>query len=198
MTDAGPALVLASTSPYRRRLLERLRLPFTTTRPDTDETPAPGEAAEPLARRLAQAKSRSVSRVMPGAFVLGSDQTASLDAGLLHKPGAFDAAFAQLQRCSGRQVVFHTAVTLSRDDEVIASRCVTTTVEFRPLADGAIERYLRLDKPYDCAGSFRWEGVGISLFRALRSDDPTALEGLPLIVVAEMLRREGLDPLRTR
>jgi len=197
MTGAGPAaLVLASTSPYRRRLLERLRLPFTTARPDVDETPLPGEDAEPLARRLAQAKSRSIAHSSAGSLVLGSDQTASVDGGLLQKPGGFDAAFDQLQRCNGREVVFYTAVCLCRGDRLIDNACITTTVRFRQLDPGEIERYLRLDEPYDCAGSFRWEGIGISLFRALRSDDPTALEGLPLITVAQMLRTEGLDPLR--
>ncbi|MEE4108542.1 MAG: Maf family nucleotide pyrophosphatase [Halieaceae bacterium] len=196
MKSRNRALVLASTSPYRRRLLERLRIPFTTARPDTDETPLPGEGAEELARRLAQAKSRSVARGRSGALVLGSDQTASIDGDLLHKPGGFDVAFDQLQRCSGRQVVFHTALSLCVDDRLIETVCVATTVEFRHLDDGEIERYLELDEPYDCAGSFRWEGIGISLFRALRSDDPTALEGLPLISVAAMLRSQGLDPLR--
>jgi septum formation protein len=191
------ALVLASTSPYRRRLLERLRMPFTTARPDTDETPLPGEGAEVLARRLAQAKCRSVSRVRSDALVLGSDQTASIDGDLLHKPGSFDIAFDQLRRCSGRQVVFHTAASLCVDDRLMETVCVATTVEFRHLDACEIERYLALDEPYDCAGSFRWEGIGISLFRALRSDDPTALEGLPLISVAAMLRSRGLDPLRT-
>lgn len=197
MTDSDRSLVLASTSPYRQRLLERLQLPFTTARPDTDETPLPGEEAQPLARRLAQAKCCSVSRAVPGALVLGSDQTASIDGGLLHKPGGFDAAFTQLQRCSGRQVVFHTAVSLCVDERLVDTACVATTVGFRRLSDREIQRYLALDEPYDCAGSFRWEGIGISLFRALRSDDPTALEGLPLIAVAGMLRARGLDPLRS-
>lgn len=196
MNSADRTLVLASTSPYRRRLLERLRLPFTTARPDTDETPLPEEGAEPLARRLAQAKCRSVSRTHPGALVVGSDQTASIDDDLLHKPGCFGAAFDQLQRCSGRQVIFHTAASLCTDDRLIDTACVMTTVEFRRLRGREIERYLALDEPFDCAGSFRWEGIGISLFRALRSDDPTALEGLPLIAVGEMLRSQGLDPLR--
>lgn len=197
MTCTPRALVLASTSPYRQRLLKRLRVPFTTVRPETDETPLPGEEAAPLARRLAQAKCRSVSRTAPGALVLGSDQTASIDGDLLHKPGDFGAAFRQLQRCSGRQVIFHTGAALCMDDRLIDTVCVATTVEFRHLSGQEIERYLALDEPYDCAGSFRWEGIGISLFRALRSDDPTALEGLPLIAVADMLRSRGLDPLRT-
>jgi septum formation protein len=197
VTGSDRPLVLASTSPYRQRLLQRLRLPFTTARPDTDETPLPGEGAEPLARRLAQAKCRSVSRALSGALVLGSDQTASIDGDLLHKPGGFDAAFTQLQRCSGRQVVFHTAVSLCVDDRLIDTACVATTVGFLRLSDREIACYLGLDEPYDCAGSFRWEGVGICLFRALRSDDPTALEGLPLIAVAGMLRARGLDPLGT-
>lgn len=191
-------LLLASTSPYRRRLLARLQLPFSTRAPGIEESPRAGEGAEALALRLAVEKSTAVARSSAGATVIGSDQTAVLDDTLLRKPGGAAEAVAQLMACRGRTVVFHTAVALSVDGELVHSACIPTEVEFRDLSEDEIRRYVALDEPFDCAGSFRWEGVGISLFRSLRSADPTALEGLPLISVADMLRTQGFDPLSPR
>lgn len=154
-----------------------------------------GENALALATRLARAKALAVAADEPDALVLGSDQAAAVDGVLLNKPGTAAAARAQLALCGARTVMFHTAVALCRRDTVIVETCVDTEVVFRPLSDAEIADYVARDEPLDCAGSFRWEGLGISLFEALRSDDPTALEGLPLIAVARMLRAEGLPVL---
>ena len=184
-------LVLASTSRYRRELLGRLGLPFTVDRPDVDETPRPGETPPDLARRLAEAKARDVARRHPGAWVLGSDQVADRDGLPLGKPGDRDAAFRQLADASGREVRFHTAFCLVRGDGPALAGLDETRVRFRPLDDDAILRYLDAEQPYDCAGSFKCEGLGISLFEAIENRDPTALVGLPLIAVADALRRAG-------
>lgn len=184
-------LVLASTSRYRRELLERLRLPFTVARPDADESPLPGERPADLARRLAEAKAREVAGRHPGAWVLGSDQVADRDGQPLGKPGDRDTALAQLLAASGREVRFHTAFCLVRDDEPILAGLDLTRVRFRALAEPEILRYLDAEQPYDCAGSFKCEGLGISLFEAIENRDPTALVGLPLIAVAAALRQAG-------
>ncbi|MFT4768684.1 MAG: septum formation protein [Glaciecola sp.] len=190
-------LILASTSPYRRRLLERLELAFTCAAPETDETPRPGEAPDALACRLGDAKALAVAALHPESVVLGSDQVAALPSMILGKPGSFSVAQQQLRLCSGQSVEFYTAVSLAQRDTVIAQRCVRTTVRFRSLANAEIIDYVRRDEPLDCAGSFRWEGLGICLFKSLESDDPTALEGLPLIATCDMLRSVGLYPLKT-
>jgi septum formation protein len=185
-------LVLGSTSPYRRALLERLGLAFDVARPEVDETPLPGEDPAGLARRLAAEKAVAVARQRPGAWVIGADQVAELDGGALGKPGGFDGAARQLAAASGRAVRFHTAVCLRRMGEgpVVAFEDLTV-VRFRDLDEATIERYLHAEQPYDCAGSFKVEGLGISLFTAVETRDPTALVGLPLIGLADALRRVG-------
>jgi septum formation protein len=192
-----PTLILASTSRYRRELLQRLRLPFDAVAPEVDETPAPGERPLQLAMRLALAKARAVSRLHPAAIVIGSDQVAELDGLAIGKPGTHERAVAQLQQMRGRRVVFHTAVAVARADKAF-EECLSAevAVKFRALDDGAIDRYLRLDTPYDCAGSAKCESLGVALLDAIDSDDPTALVGLPLIRTCALLRRAGLDPLQ--
>lgn len=186
-------LVLGSTSPYRRELLARLRLPFDTDRPAVDETPRAGEGPPDLARRLAVAKAREVAGRHPGAWVIGSDQVAELDGRAIGKPGDAATAFAQLRAVSGRTVRFHTAVALARaGDEAVRLHADLTEVRFRALGDEEIRRYLAAEQPFDCAGSFKCEGLGISLFEAIDSRDPTALVGLPLIALAGMLRDVGI------
>jgi septum formation protein len=191
-------LILASTSRYRRELLERLRLPFEVASPGVDETPRPGERPADLARRLALAKAQAVAQARPEAVVIGSDQVADLDGEPIGKPGTHDRAVAQLRAMSGRSVVFQTAVAVvcvqaDYQGEVL----VPVTVRFRRLGEGDIEHYLRTEQPYDCAGSARSESLGIALLEAIESDDPTALVGLPLIRTAALLRAAGIDPLRT-
>lgn len=185
-------LILASTSIYRRDLLARLRLPFTCERPDTDETALAEEAPAAMAQRLAAAKATDVASRHPGACVLGSDQVAELDGHPIGKPCDETRATAQLRAMSGRPVHFHTAVCMIRDGRRWQA-LDTTTVQFRPLSEGEIARYLAAEQPYDCAGSFKSEGLGISLFDAVQSQDPTALIGLPLIATARLLREAGLN-----
>jgi septum formation protein len=192
----APSLVLASSSRWRRELLERLRRPFEVVVPDVEETPWPGEAPQALAQRLAIAKARAVAARRPDAVVIGSDQVADLAGQPLGKPGGHARAVAQLRTLSGREVVFHTAVAVCRAAGGFERvRCVPVHVRFRELGDAEIERYLRLDEPYGCAGSARSEALGIALLDAARSDDPTALIGLPLIATCALLREAGSDPL---
>ncbi|WP_243020096.1 Maf family nucleotide pyrophosphatase [Simplicispira sedimenti] len=186
-------LVLGSTSRYRRELLQRLGLPFTVAAPDVDETPLPGETPRALALRLALAKAHAVAAQHPDAAVIGSDQVADLHGQPLGKPGTHERASAQLQRMSGETVVFQTAVAV-----VCAATgfeqvdLAPVEVRFRTLTGDEIERYLHAEQPYDCAGSAKSEGLGISLLDAILSDDPTALVGLPLIRTCRMLRAAGL------
>ncbi|HEX4508930.1 MAG TPA: Maf family nucleotide pyrophosphatase [Burkholderiaceae bacterium] len=192
-----PLLILASTSRYRRELLERLRLPFEAVAPDVDETPFPGESPALLAERLALAKAAAIAQRRPEAIVIGSDQVADVDGSAIGKPGTHARAIAQLRAMSGRSIVFHTAVAVIRPSTSFSQvRRAAVTVHFRDLADDEIEAYLRADTPYDCAGSAKSETLGITLLRAIESDDPTALVGLPLIRTTELLRAAGLDPLR--
>lgn len=192
-SPTGPALVLASTSRYRRELLERLRLPFEVLAPGVDETPAAGERPEALARRLAFEKARAVAVLRPGAVVIGSDQTATLDGvTTIGKPGAHERAVEQLRAASGRTMVFHTGLCVWRPNAPPTVESVDTRVRFRTLSDAEIDRYLRAETPYDCTGSARSEGLGITLLEAQSGDDPTALVGLPLIRLAAMLRDAGL------
>lgn len=184
-------LILASTSAYRRELLARLRLPFDVARPGTDETPRPGESPRALALRLAEAKALAVAATEPDAWVLGSDQVAELDGRPLGKPGGPEAAAAQLASMSGREVVFHTGLCLVRAGDAARVDCDRTVVRFRTLGADEIARYLSIEQPFDCAGSFKSEGLGISLFDAIESVDPTALIGLPLIGTARLLRSAG-------
>ena len=187
------ALILASTSRYRRELLERLGLPFTVAAPHTDETPQPGETPRALALRLALAKARAVAQQHPDAVVIGSDQVADLAGQPLGKPGEHARAVQQLRQMRGQTVVFQTAVAV-----VCAATgfeqvdLAPVEVKFRDLSDAEIERYLRTEQPYDCAGSAKSEGLGIALLDAIHSDDPTALIGLPLIRTCRMLRAAGL------
>ena len=193
---SGHALILASTSRYRRELLARLRLPFEVHAPDVDESPQPGEAPAALAVRLALAKARAVSALHPNAVVIGSDQVADLDGEPIGKPGTHERAVAQLQRMRGRGVVFHTAVAVVCEASGFAgSALVPVTVRLRDLSNAEIERYLRTEQPYDCAGSAKCETLGIALLDAIVSDDPTALVGLPLIRTCALLRQAGIDPL---
>lgn len=187
-------LILASTSPYRQRLLERLQIPFHCRAPETDETPLPGEAPAPLAARLAHAKAAAVAARHPGALVIGSDQVASLEGALLGKPGSHGPAVAQLEACSGRTLHFYTAVCL-RGPGIDLTHTEPFTVDFRTLDRAEIESYLQRDTPYDCAGSFKWESLGIALFERLTGNDPTALEGLPLIALCRLLKECGYPVL---
>ena len=191
-------LILASTSRYRRELLERLRLSFDVEAPGVDEAARPGERPVAIAQRLAAEKARAVAARHADAVVIGADQVAELDGEAIGKPGDHARAVAQLRRMSGRMVVFHTAVNvLALDRGFDAAFVVPVRVRFRPLDEEEIERYLRAEQPYDCAGSAKCETLGIALLEAIESDDPTALVGLPLIRTSELLRRAGIDPLRT-
>jgi len=192
-----PRLILASTSRYRRELLERLRLPFDVVAPRVDESPRDGERPAELALRLALAKARAVAALHPRAVVIGSDQVADLDGQAVGKPGNHARAVAQLRQMSGRRAVFQTALAVVRGDTAFEqSDLAAVTVRFRTLNDDEIERYLRLEQPYDCAGSAKCETLGIALLEAIDSDDPTALVGLPLIRTCRMLRDAGIDVLR--
>ncbi len=185
-----PRLTLASTSRYRRELLERLRLPFAVARPEVDETALPGETPLALAIRLAEAKAQAVARTLTGdSWALGSDQVADLDGRPLGKPGRRDAAIAQLQSMSGGVVRFHTALCLAHADGRALAAIDLTEVRFRMLTDAEIERYVDAEQPFDCAGSFKSEGLGIALFESIDNRDPTALVGLPLIATCTLLRQ---------
>lgn len=191
--DAARALLLGSTSPYRRELLARLRLPFDTDAPRVDETPQPGEAPRALALRLALAKARDVAARHRQAIVIGSDQVADLAGRPLGKPGTHERAVAQLRAMRGQTVVFQTALAVvCVDTGFEQTDLAAVEVRFRDLTDDEIERYLRAEQPYDCAGSAKSEGLGIALLDAIHSDDPTALVGLPLIRTARLLRAAGL------
>jgi len=192
-----PALILASTSRYRRELLQRLRLPFEVVSPGVDESPLAGEAPAALAQRLSHAKALAVARQHAAAVVIGSDQVCELEGQAMGKPGTHERATEQLRRLSGRRAVFHTSVCVMRHDtgfEQLASAPVV--VRFRLLAAQEIEHYLRQEQPYDCAGSAKCETLGIALLESIESDDPTALVGLPLIRTSRMLREAGIDVLR--
>jgi len=184
-------LVLASTSPYRRQLLARLQLPFEQEDPGVEEAHVADESAAARSLRLACEKARAVAERRPGWRVIGSDQVCEVDGRVLGKPGTADRALAQLRRCSGREVRFHTAVALLRDG-ASWTHVDLTRVHFRELDDATIRRYVEADQPLDCAGSFRCEALGVALFDAIHSDDPTALVGLPLIATARRLREAGV------
>jgi septum formation protein len=189
-------LILGSTSPYRRELLQRLRLPFEVVRPEVDETPHAGELPMALAQRLAMEKALAVARQHPQAVVIGSDQVADLDGEPLGKPGSHERAVAQLQRMSGQTVVFQTAVAVVCIESGFAEQALAQVkVQFRQLSDAAIETYLRAEEPYDCAGSAKSEGLGIALLERIDNQDPSALVGLPLIHTCRLLRAAGLPLL---
>jgi septum formation protein len=186
-------VLLASTSPYRRELLARLRLPFEIETPHVDEATLPGEAPRAAALRLAQAKALAVAaRHPPQAVVIGSDQVADLDGVALSKPGTHEAALAQLEAMQGRTVVFHTALAVT-GPAGLAVDCVDTLVSFRRLSRERLEAYLHAEQPYDCAGAAKIESLGIALVDAVQSSDPTALIGLPLIRLIAMLEAQGIQ-----
>ena len=184
-------LLLASTSPYRRELLSRLCIPFDVVRPDVDEMPHSGESPLALAQRLAAAKAAAIATREGDAWVIGSDQVAELDGMPLGKPGGRDQALAQLAAMSGRSVAFRTALCVMHRDLGRFDAVDTTVVRFRSLAMDEIARYVDAEQPFDCAGSFKSEGLGITLFEAIDTSDPTALVGLPLIATARLLREAG-------
>lgn len=184
-------LLLASTSRYRQQLLERLHLPFAAVRPEVDELPLAGEAPVDLSMRLGRAKARAVADGSSGAWAIGSDQVAEVEGRALGKPGSRDAAIAQLQAMRGRRVRFHTSVVLAHADGRLLEALDLTEVAMRALSDDEIGRYVDIEQPFDCAGSFKSEGFGIVLFDAIHSEDPTALVGLPLIATARLLRQAG-------
>jgi len=200
-------IILASTSPYRRELLARLGKPFETISPEVDETALPGESPEALATRLALAKAQAVASQLStktepredlsNALIIGSDQTATLDGrAIIGKPGSHSRAVTQLRQASGREMRFFTAVAMvDAGTGKSLQETVVTNVMFRSLSDSQIQNYLYAEKPYDCAGSAKSEGLGISLIASVRSDDPTALIGLPLIAVCQMLSRFGQEVL---
>ncbi|MDO8713726.1 MAG: Maf family nucleotide pyrophosphatase [Polynucleobacter sp.] len=190
MSNSAKKLILASTSVYRRELLERLRIPFSVVSPRVDETPLPNESTLDLALRLAKAKAAAVAMDHPDAWVIGSDQVADLCGAAIGKPGNFERAMAQLQLMRGATVTFHTALCLMRGDTE-STLSVPTEVTFRKLSDEVLEAYLHAEEPYDCAGSAKSEGLGISLLETIKSDDPTALIGLPLIALSGLLRDAG-------
>ena len=190
-------LILASSSRYRHDMLARLRIPFSAVSPDIDETSLHDEAPDQLARRLAQAKARAVSSAHPDALVIGADQVATYDGRPIGKPGNFQRAREQLGRLSGRTVEFHSALCVSngrrQETDNVVTRCL-----FRRLAQDEIDAYLRLEEPFDTTGSAKAEGLGIALMESMRSDDPTAIVGLPLIALSRMLRSFGLNPVTYR
>jgi MAF protein len=189
-------LVLASTSPYRRSLLERLGVPFVTCAPDVDESPRAGENAEALVRRLAEAKARWAANAYPGHLIVGSDQVACIGGAILGKPGTEERAREQLAMASGRRVTFLTGLCLYNSGRDIAhTSCVPFSVDFRDLSEAEIAAYVARERPLKCAGSFRSEGLGIALFERMRGDDPNALIGLPLIELINLLAREGRSVL---
>jgi septum formation protein len=196
-SSAPSRLILASGSPYRRELLERLRLPFEVMAPDISETPLPGEAPEATALRLAREKAAAVALRAPGSIVIGSDQVATLDGEQIGKPGDHARALAQLQKMRGRKVVFHTALCVwdGRASALTGPaqlENIQTVVTFRNLPDAELDAYLRIEQPYDCAGSAKNEGLGIAILERIDSSDPTALTGLPMIALCAMLRKAGV------
>jgi len=196
MPISSPRLILASSSPYRRELLSRLRLPFETISPDVDETPRDGESPAALALRLSVDKAMAVASLHPGHIVIGSDQVATIDGEPIGKPGNFERAQTQLRMLAGKTVEFHSALAVT-DGQRVEKKDVVTQCRFRPLSDAAIDAYLRAEAPFDTAGSAKAESLGIALMEYIRSDDPTAIIGLPLIALTGMLATFGLDPLTT-
>lgn len=193
---AAAQLVLASTSTYRRELLNKLRVPFTVVAPLVDETPLAGETPDAAALRLSVLKAQAPAADFPDALIIGSDQVASLNGRHIGKPGNHACAVAQLRSMSGQVLVFHTALSLYNSSTGNLQSCIIpTTVRIRHLTDAQIEHYLRKDQPYDCAGSARSEGLGIAIMSSMSGEDPNALIGLPLIALTGMLYNEGWDVL---
>jgi septum formation protein len=188
-------LILASSSPYRRELLERLGVPFSQLAPEVDESLLGEEQPRQRAERLAAEKALAGARLRRDGLVLGSDQVAACAGEIRRKPGSLAAARKQLAASSGRTLSFYTAVALARDGVLVGEHCVTVTVRFRSLTLEEIDGYLALEPALDCAGGFRWEALGIALFESIESPDPTALTGLPLIALCDLLRQQGINPL---
>jgi septum formation protein len=191
-----PSIVLASSSPFRRELLSRLGIEFSSHSPDIDESARPGEAPEAMVLRLAESKARAVAKLHPDALIIGSDQVATIDGEILGKPGRHERAVEQLMQASGKRVSFLTSLCLFNS----ATQAVQLAVEpfhvvFRELTREEVESYLHKEQPYNCAGSFKSEGLGICLFQRMEGDDPSSLIGLPLIRLVDMLRNEGVDIL---
>ena len=192
--SSPPRLILASSSAYRKELLSRLQLPFDVAVPGIDESPRPRESPSATALRLARDKAAAVAASHPGCLVIGSDQVATLDGAQIGKPGSHAAALAQLQTMRGRDVVFHTALCLwdGRNGHAYIED-IQTVVRFRDLPDAELDAYLRIEQPYDCAGSAKNEALGIAILERIDSSDPTALTGLPLIALTGMLRQAGVS-----
>lgn len=191
-----PNLILASTSPYRKAILDKLGLPFECRAPQVDETPQPHETPAQLVARLAASKARAIAGQLDSGLIIGSDQLAVIDEQILGKPGSHARAVAQLRQASGRAVTFLTGLALLNAATArLQCEVVPFTVHFRHLRDQQIENYLAREQPYQCAGSFKSEGLGIALFERLEGDDPNTLIGLPLIRLIRMLEVEGLDVL---
>ena len=187
-------LLLASSSPYRRELLSRLRLPFDCRAPHIDETAKPGESPEQLVRRLSREKTQALAETHPDHLIIGSDQVAVLDDRIIGKPHTFERAREQLLSCSGRRLDFLTGLALLDSRSGVEQLdCLSFSVHFRELSEAQIARYLSAEKPFDCAGSFKAEGLGISLFRATEGEDATSLIGLPLIRLVDMLNSAGIE-----
>ena len=190
-------LLLASSSPYRRQLLQQLRLPFEHASPNIDETPIPDESPRDYVERLAQSKATALVDTYPRHWIIGSDQTCVVNGQIVGKPGNRERAIAQLQACAGEAVDFYTGLALYRPDD---GRCFSLvepfTVQFRALSTEEIEHYVDLEQPFDCAGSFKVEGLGIHLFESLEGRDYNSLIGLPLIALLDLFRKAGLSPLR--
>lgn len=195
--DSTHKLILASSSKYRKELLSRLGLPFTTISPDIDETPLPDEKPQETAARLAFLKAKAIGVRYPGSIVIGSDQVAECQGEQIGKPGSFEKAFDQLQKMRGKEVNFHTALCVwdgmaADPGKTVQNEIVKTVVTFRDLPDEELKAYLKIEEPYDCAGSARNEALGIAILQKIESDDPTALTGLPLIALTGMLRKCGM------
>lgn len=189
-------LLLASTSPYRKMLLEKLQLPFDCAAPQVDETPLPGESAEALVLRLATAKAQALALAYPEHLIIGSDQVCVIDGSITGKPHTEENARAQLRQASGQAVTFYTGLALYNGrSKQLQALCEPFHVHFRALSEAEIAAYVRLEQPLNCAGSFKSEGLGIALFDRLEGRDPNTLIGLPLIALLEMLRAEGINPL---
>lgn len=189
-------IILASTSIYRSQLLSTLQIPFQTASPDVDETPLLGESAPQTSQRLSQLKAQAVAQQFPDALIIGSDQVALLEGAQLGKPMTHDNAVRQLRSMRGKTVDFYTAVSLfnSRTEDM-QTALAETKVRFRDLSDDEIERYLHKEQPYHCAGSAKSEGLGIALIQSIQGEDPNALIGLPLIVLVDMLKKQGVNIL---
>lgn len=189
-------IVLSSTSPFRKALLERLHINFDCDTPNIDESPLADEAVESMVVRLAIEKAKAIADKHDDALIIGSDQSAVLDKNILSKPGNFDNAFRQLKQASGRTITFHTGLCLlNTRTNSVQSACIPYSVVFKTLSDSIIESYLRKEQPYNCAGSFKSEGLGIILFERFEGDDPNALIGLPLITLVNFLNNEGFSIL---